>query len=356
MRPARIWVDTHALTHNCQLARKKAPGAKLIAMVKANAYGNGLEVVAQTLAHLVDAFGVACLEEAQALRRLGLSNEIVLFEGCFNAQELLVCEQYQLQTVVQSWEQLEQILKHAFVYPVTVWIKINTGMNRLGFKPEEFKRVYRLLTQSSVVGTVRVMTHFACADKRDDAFTRKQMQTLLSLAEPLNVSVSMANSAAVLAWPESHCDFIRPGIMLYGASPFSDIKAGELSLKPVMHFHSEIIALQAIEAGEGVGYGATWHADKPSLIGVVAAGYGDGYPRVISADARVYVNGYLAPIVGRVSMDMLTVDLTDVPKPVIGSVVELWGKFVSIDEVAGWANTLAYEIMCQVTARSRFPR
>lgn len=353
MRPTRITFDAGALVHNLFVAKRHAPDAKVIAMVKADGYGNGLSQVASNLAPYVEGFGVACIDEALALRQSGISNPIVLFEGCFKAQELELAYRYNFEVAIHTEQQLRDLLASSLPAALSVWIKINTGMNRLGFKPQQLASIYQQLQTCPWVDTIRAMTHFACGDELTNDLTERQMTQFYQVASKLGIELSLANSAGILAWPKSHADIIRPGIMLYGSSPFACSDATGLGLKPVMHFNAEIIAIHQLQIGECVGYGSRWCADKPSTIAVVAAGYGDGYPRVVDNRACVSIHGRRAPVIGRVSMDMLTIDISAIEACAIGDQVELWGKHILIDEIAASANTIAYELMCRATARAK---
>ena len=351
MRPSRIELDGSALINNLNVAKRLAPNSKVVAMVKANAYGHGLEFAVRLLGDKVSALGVACIEEAIAIRQLGIKTDVVLFEGFFASDELLLIEKYDFQVAIHNEVQLQQVLTHPWQKPITVWIKINTGMNRLGFKPLALTDVHAAVRACKNVGNIRIMTHFAQADELNVNKTPQQIEEFLKVAKPLDESLSLANSAGILGWKAAHADFIRPGIMLYGSSPFFDKPANQLGLQSVMHFNSGVIALHQLFPGQAVGYGAKWQAKRKSTIAVVAVGYGDGYPRVVGPSARVFINGCYAPLVGRVSMDMLTIDVTDVPNTKLGDAVELWGKHVCIDEVANHAGTIGYELMCKVTSR-----
>ena len=352
-RPTRIYIDEQALLHNVQRVKQCAPDCKIIAMVKANAYGCGLPLVLSILDGHVDAFGVACLEEALALRNLGSLSECVLFQGVFSADELPLVASLGLQCVVHQARQLQWILATPLSAMIKVWVKIDTGMHRLGFDPEEVPEVINALQACPWVDAeMGLMTHLACADEPNHPDNHAQLQKFNDLSDfDVNIVRSMANSAAIMALPEMHVDVVRPGIMLYGVSPFSNQIGSDLGLMPVMRFESAVSAIHHYPSHARIGYSGTWQSDKPSMIGVVAAGYGDGYPRHIDAGTPVWVNGFLAPVVGRVSMDMLTVDLTDCPGVRVGDVVELWGQHVPVERVAISAGTIPYELLCQVTQR-----
>lgn len=354
-RPSRVFIDKDALTHNVSRVKQVAPSQKIIAMVKANAYGCGLINVLPVFENHVDAYGVACLEEALAVRAFGGMKPCVLFQGVFSPDEWLEAAKQGFQIVIHQHQQLRWLLAHPLPKPVFIWIKVDTGMHRLGFHPSEVLDVMSALHACAWVDkTLGLMSHFATADEPNHVCNDKQW-TEFTRIQPANIPVfrSMANSAAILSNPATHCDWVRPGIMLYGASPFADKTADELGLKPVMYFHSAITAIRALSAGEAVGYGGTWISTRPTRLGLIPVGYGDGYPRHIAKNTLIWVNGQYAPIVGRVSMDMLTVDLTDCSVVHAGDNVELWGAHVAIDDVARSAGTIAYELLCQVTNRVR---
>lgn len=354
-RPTHVYIDAAALLHNVACVKQCAPGKKIIAMVKANAYGCGFESVLPVLEPVVDAFGVACLEEAMALRKLGIHRDCVLFQGVFSPDELSLVHRYNLQCVVHHEAQLRWILDTPLQSKIKVWIKINTGMHRLGFDSNDVPRVLNaLLACSWVDNDVSLMTHLACSDEPGNISNQQQLKKLHDITLPhVNITRSIANSGAILALPETHADMIRPGIMLYGVSPFPNQCGKALGLLPVMRFVSAITAISHYPAHAKIGYSGTWQSNKPSTIGVIPVGYGDGYPRNISENTCVWVNGFKVPIVGRVSMDMLTVDLTECPNIKLGDAVELWGNHIPVEDVARSAKTIAYELLCKVTPRVR---
>ena len=354
-RPGFIHIDPQALLHNVQRARHCAPGTSVVAMVKANAYGCGMPLVVSVLNGHVDAFGVACIEEALALRALGCRSGCVLFQGVFAPDELELVVRHQLQCVVHHKRQIEWLLATPLAAKIKIWVKVDTGMHRLGFDPGEVYGVLQALQACPWVDDdIHVMTHLACADEPGRPENQVQLKTFNDLmCTGARIKRSMANSAAIMSLPNTHFDIVRPGIMLYGVSPFANQTGRDCGLKPVMRFISAISAIHHFPSHAAIGYSGTWKSDKPSVIGVVAAGYGDGYPRHIAANTPVWVNGFLAPVVGRVSMDMLTIDLTNCPGVDIGDRVELWGQYVPVETVAKSAGTIAYELLCQVTPRVR---
>ncbi|KTC81467.1 alanine racemase [Legionella brunensis] len=354
-RPTRVQIDATALLHNLNFIKRCAPGSKVIAMVKANAYGCGLAAVVPVLEGQVYAFGVACLEEAMAIRALGIRSDCVLFQGVFNPEELHLVAAHKLQCVIHQPYQLQWLLANPLANKIRVWVKVNTGMHRLGFAPQEVHEIINALTNCPWVDSeIGLMTHLACADEPDHPSNQRQLQVFRELDLPaIKLTKSISNSAAILALPETHADVVRPGIMLYGVSPFNNQTGQELGLMPVMRFVSAISAIHHYPAQARVGYGGTWQTSRPSIIGVVAVGYGDGYPRHIAQNTPVWVNGSHVPIVGRVSMDMLTVDLTNCPEVKVGDPVELWGQHIPVESIALSAGTIAYELLCQFSPRVR---
>jgi alanine racemase len=353
-RPTRLIIDQHALLHNVAAIKRFAPGKPIIAMVKANAYGCGLQEVVPILQDEVHAFGVACLEEALKVRALGASTSCVVFQGAFSADEYAIMAEQQLSTVVHQHQQLAWLLHTPLKNPISIWIKANTGMNRLGFNSDELPQIVHALHACPWVKQLGLMTHLACADEPDRAENKRQIALFQQLHYKEVSQYSMANSAAIIALPQTHADVVRPGIMLYGVSPFTNQTAFDLGLIPVMRFLSAVSAIHHLPAHAAVGYGGTWNSKGSAIIGIVAAGYGDGYPRHISEHTPVWIKGREVSIIGRVSMDMLAVDLTDHQDIVVGDEVELWGAHILIERVAKAAGTIGYELLCQISERVRF--
>lgn len=350
VRQATVSIDQQALQHNLNRVKQLAPQAKVVSMVKANAYGHGVENCLDALA-ATDAFGVACLQEALEIRQLGDQHPITLVEGVFSADEMPIAISNKIELVIHHQQQLEWLLAHADAYlaqELKVWVKLNSGMNRLGFKVPE---IIDIIQDLKAKGFCCVLTmHFANADV-DHPMNEQQKQQLLQVKDACApVLTSCCNSAAILKWPELHFDFVRPGIMLYGSSPFSDQSVAQLGLQAVMQFNAAIIALNDIQAGEFVGYGSTFHAEQAMRIAVVSIGYGDGYPRAYIEQNYVYVQGQKVALVGRVSMDMLAIDVTGLEVNV-GTTVELWGKQRSVDDVAAANGTIGYELLCRLSQR-----
>jgi alanine racemase len=347
-RPVSVELDISALHHNVKRLRELAPQSKILAMVKANAYGHGLIPIAQALASFsVDGFGVSCSEEALYLRQAGIKQRIVLMEGLFSAEELPLLEDYQLDTVIHDRRQLNLLTDKVLAKSVNVWIKINTGMNRLGFSIHDFPEVWRQCQACDWINSVCVMTHFSSADKQDGSVLQ-QIKQFEKITKDVNIEKSLANSAAILAWPRAHADWIRPGLALYGVSPFSDAAGIQHGLRPVMNLKSGIITINQLQAGDRVGYGGTWIAPNTMRIGVVAIGYGDGYPHRAESGTPILVNDKLVESVGHVSMDMLTVDLRNQPEAKQGDPVTLWGAGLPIEQVAMSTATFRYELLCGI--------
>ena len=357
-RSTRAVIDQSALRHNLQVSRNAAPHSKQMAIIKAHAYGHGMIPAAQALDD-ADAFGVAILEEAIALREAGVSKPIILLEGITSSADLNLIRGYRLDIVVHHESQLA-ILESVAEGDFQVWLKIDTGMHRLGFAPEQAQHIYqRLMACNSVAKPLRLMTHFANADDRDDdktAFQIKQFYESINISEQESNApdCSLANSAGILGWPDSHAQWVRPGIMLYGVSPFSKGLGLELDLQPVMTLRAELIAINNFKKGDTIGYGGSWQCPEDMAVGVVAIGYGDGYPRHARSGTPVLVNGQRSRLVGRVSMDMITIDLRGHVNAKVGDEVVLWGQGLPVEEVAAMADTIAYELLCSVTNRVKF--
>ncbi len=352
-RPIQACIDLAALRHNYLVAKNQgnAQGkpAKAWAVVKADAYGHGLLRAATALTDVADGYALLDLADAVALRDAGFRQPILLLEGVFELDDMAVCAEYALIPVIHRIDQLQMIREAGLPVRMPIYLKFNTGMNRLGFTPDQLSAVQNELAASSAIGLVTLMTHFAEADGgRGIAW---QLERFVQMSAGWNCPVSMANSAAILRHPETHHDWVRPGIMLYGGSPFADEDAESLNLKPVMTLRSRIIGIQDVVAGERVGYGGIFEADRPMRVGIVACGYADGYPRHAPSGTPILVAGQRTETVGRVSMDMLACDLTDMPETGIESPVVLWGHGLPADEVAAAAGTISYELFCALAKR-----
>ncbi|ARU90383.1 alanine racemase [Pseudomonas sp. M30-35] len=352
MRPARALIDLNALRHNYRLAREVS-AAKALAVIKADAYGHGAVRCAQALAGEVDGFAVACIEEALQLREAGIVQPILLLEGFFEASELALIEQHQLWCVVHSMWQLEALEQANISQPLTIWLKLDSGMHRVGLEPDEYAAAYQRLHSCAQVEKVVLMSHFARADELGCSCVGEQVAVFERARKDLNAEVSLRNSPALLGWPDVASDWVRPGIMLYGATPFEQAQTLAAQLQPVMTLESKIISVRDLPVGQPVGYGARFITERPTRVGVVAMGYADGYPRHAPTGTPVMIDGKLSHLIGRVSMDMLTVDLTDLPDSGLGSRVELWGKNVLASDVAAHAGTIPYQLFCNLR---RVPR
>lgn len=364
-RPACARIDLGAIRHNYRLA-KQLSGTRAAAIIKANAYGHGAVKVAEALADDADAFGVACIEEALELCESGIKQPVMLLEGIFRPDELAQVDRLGMKIAVHTPEQLQWLLAAKPSRKLHVFLKLDTGMHRLGFPPEQAHERYAALKACDHVGEITLMTHFARADEVNEPFSATQIQRFQQATSGLPAPVSLANSAGILAWPDSHRagrpvnadshssaenDWVRPGILLYGADPLDEPNSDSKRLKSAMTLESEVIAVRSLEAGECIGYGARFQCQQPTRVGVVAMGYADGYPRHAVDGTPVSVNGQPGRIIGRVSMDMLTVDLTGLPAVQVGSKVELWGNQVAVNEVAASSDTIAYTLFTGITRR-----
>lgn len=354
-RALKAIIDSSALKHNLQHLRLYAPHSRVLAMIKANGYGHGLVPVAKALQE-ADAFGVACLEEALPLRQAQIQHPILLMEGFFSSDELQDILQFQLQPIIHHAGQITALKAFSSVSTtsaakIKIWLKVNTGMYRLGFTPEELPGAYAALAALEAVEIQGIMSHFARADELEHPMTSEQLQIFQQLTRSFPQAKSLANSAAILGWQASHHDWVRPGIALYGVSPFADRLGLEFGLKPAMTLASELIAVQQLKKGDTVGYGGIFTCPEPMPVGVVAVGYADGYPRLSPMGTPVCVNGQPVPLIGRVSMDMLTVDLRTQPTAKVGDPVELWGPNLPVETVARVIGTVGYELLTGLSSR-----
>ncbi|MBI4204563.1 MAG: alanine racemase [Betaproteobacteria bacterium] len=347
-RPISATIDLGALRHNLGVAQRHAPRSRVFAVIKANAYGHGLMRAARAMAG-ASGFALLELEAALQLRQAGFRQPILLLEGFFDVRELSALVEHRMAAVVHNHDQLQMLRELAPGAGLDVMLKINTGMNRLGFAPADCPAAIEALRSNPGVGSITLMTHFANAD--DARGVAWQMEAFERVARGTGLACSLANSAAILRYPATHFDWVRPGIMLYGCSPFSERIGAEFDLKPAMTLASELIGMQQLKRGDVVGYGGVFTAEKDMRIGVVACGYADGYPRHAPNGTPVAVDGRLTGTVGRVSMDMLCVDLSGVPDAHAGSQVVLWGAGNPIEKVAAAAGTVGYELMCALAPR-----
>jgi alanine racemase len=343
-------INLKALRHNVALAQRVAPDSQLIGVVKSQAYGHGLIPVAQALQDQVDMLAVARMPEAATLREAGIQQNILILEGHLDKDELAWAAQQQVQLVIHQAWQLDWLAQTNLTQPVNCWLKFDTGMHRLGFPLDQMPHWVDALVANPLVKLQGLMTHLANADDLQDAKTQQQLERMKAACAEFDLPLSIANSAGILAWPQTHADWVRPGLMLYGATPVMQQTANDYALQAVMTLRAPLIAINQLQAGDAVGYGGTWRAPEPMPVGVLGIGYGDGYPRQISNDAQVLLDGQRASIIGRVSMDMITVDLRGLDVK-IGDQAVMWGEGLPIDEVAAWANTIPYTLMCGVTSR-----
>ena len=348
---AAIHLD--ALRHNLSLIRQAAPHSKVMAVVKADGYGHGLERVALALSN-ADAFGVASLSDAQRLRAAGLSQKIVLLSGFDALSDLQLLRELSVDTVVHHQSQVD-ILKQDQGLPINVWLKMDSGMHRLGFDPEQFNQVFQQLKDMpNVAHEIRLMSHFASADELLNHQTEQQITCFDAQVKSLSGESSLSNSAAILAWPSAHREWVRAGGALYGLSVATGKTGADFGLQPAMTLSTRLISTKWIEKGERVGYSGTYVCAERMLVGVASIGYGDGYPRNIQTGTPVLINGQRVPIIGRVSMDLMAIDLRALPNAKVADTVILWGQGLPIEEIADAAKTISYELTCSITRRVLF--
>lgn len=344
MRPLVAHIRLNHLRDNFRTLKRMHGSGKMLAVVKANAYGHGAVHCARALTDLADGFAVSSIDEAIELRSAGIENPIVMLEGVFSAEEYALVDQYDLWPVVGNQWQLEALLAYNWQLPVKVWLKMDSGMHRTGFFPHDYAPVYQALMQSNYVTDVVKMTHFACADEPMKSMTADQIDTFDLVCTDLAGEISLANSAAMMTCPQAQRGWGRAGLALYGVSPLGGTDS---RFKPVMRLVSQVFGERVLQKGESIGYGATFVTTQSTRVGLVACGYADGYPRRAPTGTPVAIGGVRSRIVGRVSMDMLTVQLAD-HQHALGSEVELWGDVVNVNEVAAAAGTIAYELLCNV--------
>jgi alanine racemase len=347
-----VTIDTGALRHNLQVIRRLAPKSRVMAVIKANAYGHGLVAVAKALEG-ADAFAVARIGEALQLREAGIKTPIVLLEGVFDREQLAAAAAGNFELVVHTQEQIELLLAAPADARFKVWLKLDSGMNRLGFRAEAYAAAHAALSRASALeAPINLITHLASADMPDLPVTAEQLMVFGAATRSLAGERSMASSAALLGFPDSQADWVRPGLLLYGVSPFRDSTGADHDVRPVMTLRSQVIAVKNLVVGDQVGYGGHWTATRPTRLAIVSVGYGDGYPRSACSGTPVLVNGEHAALVGRVSMDMIAIDTTDAQRePKVGDPVVLWGEGLAIEEVAIWAETIPYTLLCGISQR-----
>jgi alanine racemase len=345
-------IDAGALRHNLNVVRQWAPKSRVMAVIKANAYGHGLVAVARAL-ESTDAFAVARVDEGLTLRAAGINTPTVLLEGVFDREQLDAAAGANFYLVVHTPEQIELLRTAAAGARFKVWLKLDSGMNRLGFKGAAFGAAHAALSAlENVQSPVNLFTHLASADLPELPSTSEQLALFAAATGSLSGERSLENSAAMLSFPEHQADWVRPGLLLYGVSPFTGSIGADYGLRPAMTLHSHVIAVKDLSPGERVGYGGDWTAIRPTRLAVAAVGYGDGYPRSLPSGAPVLVNGERAGLVGRVSMDMIGIDVTNLRRPpALGDPVVLWGEGLPVEEIAVWADTIPYELLCGISQR-----
>ncbi len=351
--PAQVRVNTAAVRHNLGRVRELAPGRRVLAVIKSDAYGHGIEHVLPALSD-ADAFGVCCLEEARIVREAGVRQWVLLLEGCHGTEELREASALQLHLVVHCEEQLRLLERTRLRPALSVWIKIDTGMHRLGFAPQELAQVLqRLQRADGVAAPLRLLTHLAAAGAPGHALTGIQLRRFAACAESYRLERSLANSAAILSLPQSHGDWVRPGLMLYGASPLPGRCGADHGLMAAMELRSRLIAVHDLNAGDQVGYGGAWYCPQDMRVGIVAIGYGNGYPRHAPSGTPVQVAGQPAALIGPASMDMLAVDLRHCPQSRTGDTVLLWGPELPVERVAACAGTIPHQLLSVAHCHSR---
>ncbi len=351
--PSYVHLDLEAVRHNLAQVKRYAPGNKIMAVIKANAYGHGITRVAQVLEQ-ADGLAVARVDEGVRLRNAGFKQPITVLQGFVGLDELQLILRHQLDTVIHTPQQIGLLQQQPAVAALSVWLKMDTGMNRLGFKGADFNAAYQQLSACGIVKQpINLITHFANADDLLDDKTRRQIELFNNAVQGYPGQRSIANSAGIIGWPNLISDWVRPGLMLYGCSPFAGKTGADFGLKPVMSLHSRLIAVKHAAAGETIGYSGTWLCRQPTRLGVISIGYGDGYHRHTQSGAPVLVNGRRVPLIGRVSMDMITVDLNSQPQARPGDPVTLWGNGLPVEEIARHADTIPYTLLCGITQRVR---
>jgi alanine racemase len=353
--PVVARINQQNLLHNLNVVKQTAPNSNITAMVKANAYGHGLENIAPVLQEHVDSFAVARLDPALILRSLNITKPILIMAGFYLQEQLEVMSANNFIPLIHSECQIEMLEACKLDAPISVWLKVDTGMGRLGFLTNQVESIYQRLTVCGNIKKIGLMTHFPDADDMTKPTTKNQINIFAELSAKLNIkSRSLAKSAGILGYPDSHNEWVRPGIMLYGASPIAGKTAADLNLKPVMTLTAPVIAVRDLPKGSTVGYGGTFVCPEDMQIAVVGVGYGDGYPRHAKQGAPVLLNGKLVPRIGRVCMDMIMLDLRECPEVQVGDRVTLWGEGLPADEVAKYADTIAYDLFCGVSRRVHF--
>lgn len=354
-RAAVAILSTENLLHNLAVIKKTSGNKDIMVMIKANAYGHGLRSVARRVQGQVDSLGVASIDEALALRKAGVNAPITLIEGVFEPNELLIASSQRFRVVFHDPVQIAWLESNTLPLPVRAWLKVDSGMGRLGFNLKEAGMYYERLSRSSQIAKpLGIMSHFACADVADHPLNKKQMQAFEQFAKDLSGPKSFANSAAIFQFPAAHYDVVRPGLAAYGISPIPKKTAAELGLRPVMTLQTRLIGVRMMEKGSSIGYGSQFICPEDMPVGVIAMGYGDGYPRSARTGTPVLVNQTRCQLVGRVSMDMSTIDLRNLPSAVVGDPVTLWGAQLPIEEVATYTANIPYDLVTGVQQRVKF--
>ncbi|MGH8086391.1 MAG: alanine racemase [Lysobacter sp.] len=358
-RPTTATIHTDALRHNLGQVRARAPNSRVMAVVKADGYGHGLERVARALGG-ADAFGVAALSDAERLRAAGISQPVLLLSGFNEPSDISRLRKLHVDSVIHHPSQLQMLEQADAGEALRCWLKVDTGMHRLGFAPEAVRDAHaRLTALPGVVGEVRLLNHFASSDEfigstSDGRQTREQIRVFNEVTAGLPCERSLANSAAILGWPDAHADWVRAGGALYGMSVVEGRTGADFGLRPAMTFASRLIAVNHIRKGERIGYGASWETPEDMPVGVAAIGYGDGYPRAAPPGTPILVNGQRTQIIGRISMDLMTIDLRNIAGAEVGAPVLLWGAELPVEVIAAAAGTIGYELTCSITRRVRF--
>lgn len=353
-RTAVAILSRENLLHNISVIKSRAKNSKIIAMVKANAYGHGIRSVGIRLDCHADMLGVASIDEAIALRNAGVKADILLAQGIFEQEELNIASEYGFHVVFHNHHHIDWFLSSDISNPIHIWIKVNTGMGRLGFRPEEAKIYYDKFNASTLAKSIKIMSHFACADEKDHPLNAQQIAVFEELVRYTNTEYSFCNSAGILNFPEYHYDYVRPGIAIYGISPIDGISASDIGLKPVMTVKSNIMSVQNYNKGDSIGYGARYICEENMPVGIIAFGYGDGYPIGARNGAPILVNGIECKLIGRPSMDMIAVDLRNAPETNIGDPVILFGEGLPVEKLVTFTPNITYDIITGIQNRVRF--
>lgn len=353
MKAVTAVININALINNVKKIRSVAPSSKIVAVVKANAYGHGLITVAKALNDEADAFAVARLPEAMELREAGITKPVILLEGFINPEDIPVIAEQGFITAVHDQSQMDDIEQAALSRPLNAWLQIDIGMHRLGAAQDEVAVLkQRLESSDKVVHPIGLISHLSVADTPElSDYNQEQMDYFFKVAQDFNGDLCLGNSAGILSWPQSRTSYVRPGIIMYGVSPYQDKTGPDLGLVPVMTLKSSLIAIRKVKKGDRVGYGATWTAPQDTILGIVGAGYGDGYPRTVPNGTPVLLNGRIVPTAGRVCMDMLFVDLGPDATDKLGDEVILWGEGLPVEKIARLCGTIPYELLCHIMPR-----